>query len=330
MCDAPLEKLLKASRVLPMMCLSGFTPEGWAISFSAINNNQWMTSIGIDHPCTPHDQMMVRGKNFSMTATRPYKEFVVRTLLDTMLNPVKPDETGPPHRHLQILVAFRMRKSYQFIEEHMSRIGVLCVQETREAAQGSASKYGNHPDGRNSICCDNCEAMEGVEGLWDGAKFDRCSACKKVRYCSSECQKAHWPKHKKDCKRFKAEAAAARQRQLLSGGGTELQSGSYIQLQSGWGNKLQSGSYTQLRSGGCSELQLGSYTQLRSGSGNELQSGSCTQLRPGSGTEVQPGSYTQLQSGSCTQLRPGSGTERQPGSYTQLLSGSGTELQSGS
>ncbi|CAH1797899.1 unnamed protein product [Owenia fusiformis] len=31
----------------------------------------------------------------------------------------------------------------------------------------------------------------------------RCSKCKMVRYCTSDCQAAHWPKHKLTCKRLK-------------------------------------------------------------------------------------------------------------------------------
>jgi len=39
--------------------------------------------------------------------------------------------------------------------------------------------------------CNNCEDV--------GMGFQRCSRCKAVWYCSPECQKANWTKHKASC-----------------------------------------------------------------------------------------------------------------------------------
>jgi hypothetical protein len=33
-----------------------------------------------------------------------------------------------------------------------------------------------------------------------GAGIKKCTGCKEVRYCGQECQLAHWPAHKADCK----------------------------------------------------------------------------------------------------------------------------------
>jgi hypothetical protein len=33
-----------------------------------------------------------------------------------------------------------------------------------------------------------------------GEDFKVCSACKMAKYCTSSCQRAHWPEHKSTCK----------------------------------------------------------------------------------------------------------------------------------
>jgi len=53
-------------------------------------------------------------------------------------------------------------------------------------------------DNSTARCCDEC----GEEG---GVSLKVCKACMHARYCGAECQKNHWPKHKKDCKRRAAE-----------------------------------------------------------------------------------------------------------------------------
>ena len=51
------------------------------------------------------------------------------------------------------------------------------------------SEDGNVATG--SLVCANCTKPSTT----------KCSACKKVRYCSRDCQKEHWKLHKKDCKK---------------------------------------------------------------------------------------------------------------------------------
>ena len=48
--------------------------------------------------------------------------------------------------------------------------------------------------------CANCGKDES-----DAVNLKRCTACKMVKYCSRDCQVAHRPKHKKECKRRAAE-----------------------------------------------------------------------------------------------------------------------------
>jgi hypothetical protein len=43
-----------------------------------------------------------------------------------------------------------------------------------------------------------------------GAKLLKCSACKGAVYCSRDCQKRHWPKHKAACKAAVGGAAMGR------------------------------------------------------------------------------------------------------------------------
>jgi hypothetical protein len=40
-------------------------------------------------------------------------------------------------------------------------------------------------------------------------KFNKCGACQAMYYCSVECQRVDWPKHKDECKQIKATAETA-------------------------------------------------------------------------------------------------------------------------
>eukprot|EP00798_Chlamydomonas_sp_ICE-L_P007267 gene7267-379_t len=167
--EEPMEELLKRAKALPMMCTPntpGFTPEIWAVSYTAISNTGWMITMAIEHMYTQHDEMMMNGKGRTAMNEKPCKEAVVRNLLDAMLNPVRPGFTGPPHRPLQLLIAYRLRKSFAYIKEHMHKIGVACQLEEEAEALKSARDHGTS-----------------------------------TRYCSKECQAAHWASgHKKKCK----------------------------------------------------------------------------------------------------------------------------------
>ena len=50
----------------------------------------------------------------------------------------------------------------------------------------------------------------------DTTSKNRCSQCSSVFYCSKECQKVHWTKHKKECKTLAAAAAASAKTNQLS------------------------------------------------------------------------------------------------------------------
>ncbi|KAL7412910.1 hypothetical protein BDY24DRAFT_415859 [Mrakia frigida] len=54
---------------------------------------------------------------------------------------------------------------------------------------------GTADEGWESLC-DAC----GSPGTIEGRKLKKCSRCRTVSYCSHECQKARWLKHKKYCR----------------------------------------------------------------------------------------------------------------------------------
>ena len=50
-------------------------------------------------------------------------------------------------------------------------------------------------------CCAECGGEEGVGVI----RLKACKSCMIVKYCNVNCQKNHWPKHKKECKLRSAE-----------------------------------------------------------------------------------------------------------------------------
>jgi TPR repeat protein len=50
------------------------------------------------------------------------------------------------------------------------------------------------------VCCADCGSEAG-----GGVSLKACTACRLVKYCNAECQRNHWPKHKKECKQRAAE-----------------------------------------------------------------------------------------------------------------------------
>jgi hypothetical protein len=63
--------------------------------------------------------------------------------------------------------------------------------EAKKTIAASNTAQNQHQD-----ICANCK-----KAPTDSVKVLRfCGACKSVRYCSRDCQKVHWKKHKKDCK----------------------------------------------------------------------------------------------------------------------------------
>jgi hypothetical protein len=54
--------------------------------------------------------------------------------------------------------------------------------------------------GREMECCADCGGVGG-----EGISLKACKSCMSVKYCNADCQKNHWPRHKKECKQRAAE-----------------------------------------------------------------------------------------------------------------------------
>ncbi|KAI9025436.1 hypothetical protein DFJ74DRAFT_38827 [Hyaloraphidium curvatum] len=70
--------------------------------------------------------------------------------------------------------------------------------DCRARAAAKALKHaGGDPVGtaEGSFCCADCDAITTDKGRG----MQRCGRCKAVRYCSQECQRKDWPRHKAVC-----------------------------------------------------------------------------------------------------------------------------------
>ena len=61
------------------------------------------------------------------------------------------------------------------------------------------STMDHHQRVATTKCCAKCGEEEG------GVSLKACKSCMLVKYCNANCQRNHWPKHKKDCKLRAAE-----------------------------------------------------------------------------------------------------------------------------
>ena len=75
----------------------------------------------------------------------------------------------------------------------------------RAEDRGVLSAASDTPGGRSASFGVGTRCSSGC-GL---AASKKCSGCGTARYCSADCQKQHWPLHKRACKVIRASAAAA-------------------------------------------------------------------------------------------------------------------------
>ena len=61
------------------------------------------------------------------------------------------------------------------------------------------------PDAVKHCANSKCEKRAYSEGKNRGTiQLKQCKGCLQVAYCSRDCQKAHWPQHKEECRRATA------------------------------------------------------------------------------------------------------------------------------
>jgi hypothetical protein len=66
---------------------------------------------------------------------------------------------------------------------------------SQEAKSLSKAEYLSDLNHETMDCCADCGSVEG-----EGVSLKACKACMLVKYCNADCQKNHWPNHKKKCK----------------------------------------------------------------------------------------------------------------------------------
>ena len=107
-----------------------------------------------------------------------------------------------------------LRRSIRSFPYHQTPLHSTMVHAIAKANLGGASGSlsileqsinGQHMPGRDGAPCDTCT---------DPTAQKKCSACKMVSYCNEECQKMHWPVHKKDCQEMARQFDLMEQRKV--------------------------------------------------------------------------------------------------------------------
>ena len=121
-----------------------------------------------------NDGMIISG---GITSVLPDARTIIMALCAAMVQPERfawqPSLTRPPHRLLQLLIAYRSKDAYPEIQAAMSEFGIAILLESKDMAMQSAAQYGTQYKGKNvETACDMC----GISV----AALSKCSNCGKA------------------------------------------------------------------------------------------------------------------------------------------------------
>jgi len=67
------------------------------------------------------------------------------------------------------------------------------------------ARPGKSRQGCNDVCLHVCHRCKNLSAHAEHKlPLNGCSGCRRAKYCSPECQRAHWSAHKAACKKFSA------------------------------------------------------------------------------------------------------------------------------
>jgi ankyrin repeat protein len=174
--EAPLSKLLiDAGANIDFQGPRGRTALHIAVCFKVIDMIQMLLAAGANPNIAGDD-----GETALHLAAGHGWMHVVRLLLDAGANPSVVDGCGK----LPIWCATSTGHS------DVARLLLEAYQKNVQQPQAPATPV-------HSCANPACSATSGQEG---GVRLKLCRGCKSVRYCSMECQRAHWAEHKSACK----------------------------------------------------------------------------------------------------------------------------------
>ncbi|PRW60857.1 hypothetical protein C2E21_1097 [Chlorella sorokiniana] len=97
---------------------------------------------------------------------------------------------GPDGQPLNTYEAQTMVRTYH---KRCGQCGKDEAQLAEEAAAAAAA----------GAACSSAAAGDQGQEAAGGVRLRACSSCRRAHYCSRECQVAHWPEHKAQCKRYR-------------------------------------------------------------------------------------------------------------------------------